>query len=496
MLQATRPRAPSSPASVRWTHATTRVEAWPAGCREVVARLAPGAEARRLLYAPHHRRADGYEPRELSPRFGNLLRQVGEAGSLGRAFSAALRASDDPTSDALGRTQAEAACGMDRVVRIRLSDPGRAERLAALLRSSGLAESSHPVVAQRLHDPAPDTDSLPFDRPGGWAFRLVRGDDALLFEPGRPDVLVAVLDTGVDHSHPEFAGKLVPGYDFVDMPADEPGLVGDVSVRDASAQDESGHGTHVAGVIGGLGRNMPQGLGGRCRILPVRVLGTMLEHGSRVGVGNCPDIDAGIKYAVDHGADVVNLSLGLAPVGPGIPHRRAVEYARLHNVVVVAASGNDGRPQLLFPGAVPGVITVGAVTELTQAAPFSTYGEGLDVMAPGTDVYSADLGGGYRYRSGTSHAAPFVSGVAALIVARGRRSGVRLGERTVRRIIRDTADRPDTRYADLRYGRGILNAEDAVVLTSNLIRSHLARRRAERWQDAEQPAQPASTAAK
>jgi subtilisin family serine protease len=104
-------------------------------------------------------------------------------------------------------------------------------------------------------------------------------------------------------------------------------------------------------------------------------------------------------------------------------------------------------------------------------------------VAPGTAIYSADLGGGYRYRSGTSHAAPFVSGVAALIVARARRQGLTLRERTIRRIIRDTADRSDQRRADAWAGTGILNARDAILLTSNLIRNHLIRQRQQSWQD-------------
>jgi thermitase len=455
---------------------------WPEGCREVVATLAPATpEARVLIRAPHHRTAAGFEPAELSSRLGSLLKRVGERGEVGRAFGAALRESRAPTSPAAGRTQAERASGMDRVARFRVDDPGAAERLASLLRSSGIAESSHPVAALRTDElEREDDDSLPSLKPGGWAVRIVRGDEALDLEPGSSRVVVAVLDTGIEPSHREFRRKLVPGYDFVDMPA-EGDLIGDVGGPDAEPTDEAGHGTHVAGTIGAIGVGMPRGLGGECRLMAVRVLGTMVEQGNRVGVGEVPNIDDGIKFAVDEGADVINMSLGLPAIGSGIPHRRAIEYARLHNVVVVAASGNDGMPRPLYPGGIPGVITVGAINELGRVAPFSSFGPFLDVVAPGTGIYSADLGGGYRSRSGTSHAAPFVAGIAALVISRARRQGLTLGERTVRRIIRDTVDRSDERSSDEHSGRGAVNALDAVLLTSHLIRAHLGRQREDRW---------------
>jgi subtilisin family serine protease len=453
-------------------------EAWPAGCRELVATLRAGTpEAERALGAPHHRRAAGFEPAELSRRLGGLLRSVGERGELGRAFSAAVRERTDPFSAAAGVTRAERTSGIDRVVRIRVDDEHAAARLAASLTGSGVADASHPVTPLRSDGLEPDDDGLPGLKPGGWAIQAVRADEALELEPGHPDVVVAVLDTGVDLDHPEFRGRLARGYDFVDMPADEPGLVGDVSQRDDLPQDEAGHGTHVAGVISSRGIGMNRGVGGRCSLMPIRVLGTTFERGARVGVGQVVNIDEGIKYAVDEGAHVLNLSLGLPAAGSGMPHRRAIEYARLQNVVAVAASGNDGRPRTLFPGGVPGVITVGATSELGMTAPFSSYGALLDVMAPGSGIYSADLGGGYRYRSGTSHAAPFVSGLAALLIARARRRGLTLGERTIRRIIRESADRSDGRWVDQRSGRGAINAVDAVLLCSSLIREHLERKR-------------------
>src|SRR5688500_12631143 len=99
-------------------------ELWPEDSVEVVASLTPDSpEARRVIHAPHHRRAGGFEPADLSPRLGKLMRRIGEHGRLGRAFSAALRESTDPTSQAIGSTSAEIASGMANVVRIKLDDP-------------------------------------------------------------------------------------------------------------------------------------------------------------------------------------------------------------------------------------------------------------------------------------------------------------------------------------------------------------------------------------
>jgi subtilisin family serine protease len=452
---------------------------WPANCHGLVMTLSAGSpEAARVTTAPHWRRSRGHAPAELSRRFGRLLRQVGEPGRIGRAFAAALRQDPrDPFSDRIKSTPQEHASGMDRVARLRVSDPGTIPRLRRRLLQSGFVDSLHPVMTQdvgRIDDVR--LPELPAMEPGGWAFRAIRADEALEVEAGDPSVIVAVLDSGVELSHREFRGKLVTGYDFVDLEEDDAALRGDVVRRDPDPTDDTGHGTHVAGVIGARGRRMLPGVAGRCRLLPVRVLGTRLEGRQRVGVGNIVDIDDGIKFAVDSNADVINLSLGVRGDSSGMPHRRAVRYARMHDVAVIAASGNHGGPEPLYPAAVPGVITVGAATELQRVAGFSAWGAHVDVLAPGTAIYSADLGNRYRYRDGTSHAAPFVTAVAALLVSRARRAGLRLRERTIRRIIRDTADIAGQRRTDLRSRAGLLNAFDAVLLASHLIRDHLRRR--------------------
>jgi subtilisin family serine protease len=453
--------------------------AWHPRCRELVMTLTPGTpEAAAAVSAPHWRRSRGNEPADLTARFGRLLRKVGERGRVGRAFTAARRDNpSDPFADRVELTVQERQSGMGRVVRLGVDDPVAAARLAGLLRESDFVDSLHPVMPRTLTGiDEVEFDPIPVAQPGGWAWQVIRAQEALEIERGDPAVIVAVIDSGIELSHPEFRSKLVGGHDFVALEDSDVALQGDIRTRDPDPNDDTGHGTHVAGVIGARGRQMLPGLAGRCRLMPVRVLGTRLEGGRKVGVGNIVDIDDGIKFAVDSGADVINLSLGVQADATGIPHQRAVRYARMHDVCVVAASGNHGSREPLFPAAVPGVITVGAISEFRRVAGFSGWGDHVDVVAPGTAIYSTDLGDRYRYRDGTSHASPFVAAVAALLVSRARSAGMRLREKTIRRIIRDTADPAGRQRWDAYFGGGVLNALDAVLLATHLIRSQLRER--------------------
>jgi thermitase len=454
----------------------------------MVMTLTPGTpEAAAAVDAPHWRRSRGNEPAEMSSRFGRLLKKVGERGRIGRAFTAARRADPrDPFADRVELTSHERRSGMARVVRMQVDDPVAAGRLAGLLHQSDFVDSLHPVLPRTLTGiDEVQFDPIPVAQPGGWAWQVIRAHEALEIEPGDPNVVVAVIDSGIELSHPEFHSKVVDGHDFVALDDDDPALQGDIRTRDPDPNDDTGHGTHVAGVIGSRGTQMLPGVAGRCRLMPVRVLGTRLEGGRKVGVGNIVDIDDGIKFAVDNGAHVINLSLGVQADASGIPHQRAVRYARMHDVCVVAASGNHGSREPLFPAAVPGVITVGAISELRRVAGFSGWGDHVDVVAPGTAIYSTDLGGRYRYRDGTSHASPFVAAVAALLVSRAAGAGMRLRERTIRRILRETADSAGRQRWDAHFGGGVLNALDAVLLATHLIRNQLRERRdgAERRKD-------------
>ncbi|MET0418802.1 MAG: S8 family peptidase [Actinoplanes sp.] len=233
-------------------------------------------------------------------------------------------------------------------------------------------------------------------RSAQWDLDRIRTESAWQRSTGA-GVTVAVVDSGVEASHPDLAGRVLPGADFIT------GLEG-VSI------DPHGHGTHVAGTIAALAGNGAgiAGMAPDARILPVRVLG---DNGS----GYMSDVANGIVYATDRGADVINLSVGATSQVGAVSN--AVAYARGHGVVVVAAAGNTrgaGSPTS-YPAADEGVIAVSATDSADKVASYSTRGNYVDVSAPGSDIVSTYRGASYGRMSGTSMAAPHVSALAALL---------------------------------------------------------------------------------
>ena len=281
---------------------------------------------------------------------------------------------------------------------------------------------------------------------------------------GDESITVAVLDTGVCVKHPEFADSMLPGYDFVDIIDGASDFIGDYLGYDDIPDDEVGHGTHVAGIIAAKGRGCPEGIVPRCKLLPVRVLAAMEREGRRVGAGLIDNINTAVKWAVDQGADVINMSLGLRHSGGGLPHEEVVDYARRKGVTIVAAAGNDGQEQLYYPGALPYVIAVGAFDESGEIAEYSTYGAQVSFVAPGTNVYSTYLESDYAFSTGTSHAAPFVAGGVALLKSYARSLGRRLSDAQVKHVLKHTADKVDANFKNRKAGFGKLNLADALRL--------------------------------
>ncbi len=232
-------------------------------------------------------------------------------------------------------------------------------------------------------------------------------------------VLVAVVDSGVDASHPDLKGRVERGYDFVE--------------DDEDTSDAYGHGTHVAGIIAAAGDNGEgiAGLAWRARVLPVRVL-----DGS--GYGYYSDIIAGIRYAADHGARIINLSLGGGAQSQAL--QEAVDYARSKGCLLVAAAGNSGLESLSYPAACEGVVGVGAADTDDRPASFSNRGDALDLIAPGVAIYSAYVGNRYASLSGTSMAAPQVSGALALLLSREPGLGVSQAEARLTAGARDLCE--------------------------------------------------------
>lgn len=308
----------------------------------------------------------------------------------------------------------------------------------------------------------------------GWAARrMVRMAEAHAVEPGDDAVIVGLVDSGISKRHVELAGAFRAGYDTVRVESADvaPGveLLGDHRRDDADPEDHFvGHGMGCAGIIAAAGRAMPRGLGGACRIIPMRALAAARLPGrsGAVGLGSLSDLDRATKLAVDLGAKVINMSFGtddsaLAPSSPK-PHADVVDYALARGCILIAASGNNGSQTRYWPAAHPGVIAVGSVSASGIPSAFSTRGEHVALCAPGEHVLTTALDGGYQHATGTSFAAPFAAGAAALLVARSHRRARPIDAQTVRRILMRTAQ-PFSAGGHPGCGTGVLDAAAALA---------------------------------
>ena len=300
--------------------------------------------------------------------------------------------------------------------------------------------------------------------PGFDPASLIFLKEAHAFSTGSPSIKIAVLDTGVDHKHPEIQHAMLPGKDFVDIIDGADKFIGDYLGYDSEPDDDVGHGTHVCGILAAKGMNMMKGVVPSCKIIPIRVLGALRRGDAVVGAGLIDNINTGIKWAVDQGVDVINMSLGIKHEGGGLPHEEVIKYALSKGVSIVAASGNDGTKDLYYPGALPGVIAVGAVDNNDLIAGFSTYGAHVSFVAPGTAIVSSFPSGKYSMSSGTSQASPFVAGSIALLKSIAAKSGKKLKDNQVKYILKHTADRMDTRFKNIKGGYGRINLLDAIKL--------------------------------
>lgn len=362
----------------------------------------------------------------------------------------------------------ERGCGLSRTFRVEV-DP-QVGLLPMCADLAGLADvesvSPHYLCATPFAASAAGGHELEY------AHALVRAPEALAFEPGDSTLVVGVIDSGLDLEHPELYGRARPGTDTVDLSVDRLSrglsLVGDVDTPDRIPRDEMGHGTACASIIAARGREVSRGVAGVAWVLPVRALAgaRMLERGALTAIGAVLDIDEACKRAIDLGAKVLNLSFG-TPAGAlreddPVPHADVVEYARRRGCVLVAASGNDGQSTPYYPAALEGVIAVGSVGPTRAPSRFSTRGDHVALCGPGEQVHAASLGG-YDRHSGTSFAAPFVSGAAALLIARAARYGVALAPDDVRRVLvrncQPFADDVDTTGC----GPGVLDIAAALV---------------------------------
>lgn len=264
----------------------------------------------------------------------------------------------------------------------------------------------------------------------------IRAPEGWEYATGSTDVSIAIIDSGVDPNHPELKTKLEGGCNFMDENAD--------------TSDGNGHGTHVAGIAaapGGDGVGIA-GVSWGARILPVKVLD---ENGS----GNYAAVAAGIIWAADHGAQIINLSLGGEEGNRTL--KAAVDYAVNQGALVVAATGNDGYSHIRYPAAYEEVVAVGSVDAANRRSNFSDYGSMLDLVAPGVNIYST-LPGGYGRKTGTSMSAPYVSGLAAVLWSLPGNQNARRVEQEIEQSAQDLG----TLGRDDQYGYGLIRMDFAL----------------------------------
>ncbi|MGC9347230.1 MAG: S8 family serine peptidase [Anaerolineae bacterium] len=364
------------------------------------------------------------------------------------------RASLNATLKRLGATAEGAIYGSD--VQILRVPKGRELAVSAALAKNPDVRFAEPDYVYQAFVTPDD----PYFLSHQWGHLKIRSEAAWDVTTGSSDLVIAILDSGVDETHPELQSKLVPGHSFLD------------GAEDSTPHDLHGHGTHVAGIAAAITNNGTgiAGMSWGAKIMPVRVL-------DADGSGFTSDIAAGINWARENGADIINLSLGGDDGSAAL--QQAIDAAYAEGIFIVAAMGNDGDAGVKYPAASEHVMAVAATTQTDLRASYSNYGPHCDIAAPGgfmegyhdpRGIYSLmptydvtlttekSYFKNYDYLYGTSQAAPFVAGLAALIWS----TDASLTPDEIQIRIQDAAVDLGTPGWDQYFGHGRIDAEAAL----------------------------------
>ncbi|MEK3881600.1 S8 family peptidase [Paenibacillus sp. PL2-23] len=275
-----------------------------------------------------------------------------------------------------------------------------------------------------------------------WNLPSIEAEKGWAVSKGDESVIIAVLDTGVQLNHPDLQGRLIDGVNIVK--------------ENSEPSDDVGHGTHVAGIIGAAVNN-GEGVAGVSwfnKLMPVKVLDSS-------GAGSTYAVAQGIIWAVDHGAKVINMSLGNYAEAEFL--HDAIKYAYERDVVLIAASGNDNTERPGYPAAYPEVFAVAATNNNKEKASFSNYGSYIDVAAPGDSIASTYPGSQYAALSGTSMASPHVAALAGLI----RSVNPDLTNEEVMELMRSSARDLGEEGRDKYFGYGEIDVIGALSAAAN-----------------------------
>jgi len=282
-----------------------------------------------------------------------------------------------------------------------------------------------------------------------WHLPKIAAPNAWDITTGSSSVIVAVLDTGLNNSDGEFTGRTVAGYDFVN--------------NDSDPADDHGHGTAGAGVIAANANNgvLVAGVDWKCKVMPIKVLDANNS-------GFYSWWAAGLDWAVAHGCKVANLSGGGGSSDTTLS--QSILNAIANGVIFVTITHNDGSGTIRFPGSLTNCITLGATDAQDRRSLFSNYGPQIDLVAPGTNIYTVYYTGGLTYWWGTSFAAPQASGVAALLAS----LKPNITHEQVQTLLcagaeDQVGDASDTPGFDNFYGWGRLNAYNTLLLAQTQV---------------------------